>query len=169
MVALILLKGPVIFGLCRLFALTNAAALRTSLLLTQGGEFGFVLFGAAGGMGVMGTQLQTTALLVISLSMAATPFLVRLGDRLIGGLAGVEAEPTGGRGRAAAPRDRRGLWPGRAGDRRDARGDRDPVRGARARPAPGAAGARERRKVFYGDGSDPRAAQRRRPIGRRPW
>ena len=84
MLALILLKGLVIFLLCRLFALGRPAALRTSLLLTQGGEFGFVLFGAAAGMGVMGAQLQTTALLVISLSMAATPFLVRLGDRLAG-------------------------------------------------------------------------------------
>ena len=96
--ALILLKGAVIYGLCRLFALTRGAALRTSLLLTQGGEFGFVLFAAAAGTGVMGAQLHTTALLVISLSMAATPFLVRLGDRWVGGLVGEEALPTGAAG-----------------------------------------------------------------------
>ena len=96
--ALILLKGAVIYGLCRLFALTRGAALRTSLLLTQGGEFGFVLFAAAAGTGVMGAQLHTTALLVISLSMAATPFLVRLGDRWVGGIVGDEALPTGAAG-----------------------------------------------------------------------
>ena len=141
-VALILLKGLVIFGLCRLFGLPNAAALRTSLLLTQGGEFSFVLFGAAAGMGVMGAQLQTTALLVISLSMAATPFLVRLGDRLVGRPRG-----RGGpahwcrRGGAAAARHRGGLWPGRASHRRDARRDGYSLRRAGAGPAPRAAGS----------------------------
>jgi CPA2 family monovalent cation:H+ antiporter-2 len=72
----------VLFALCRLFGLGTASALRTSLLLTQGGEFGFVLFGEAVASGVMGAQLHTTALLVISVSMAATPLLARLADRL---------------------------------------------------------------------------------------
>ena len=155
--ALILLKGLVIFGLCRLFALSSAAALRTSLLLTQGGEFGFVLFAAASGMGVMGTQLHTTALLVISMSMAATPFLVRLGDRLVGDLAGAEAEPTG----AAEAGLRRHVIVagyGRVGraiaEMLEETGipfvvlEHDPRRVPQ--------GPRERRKVFFGDGSDPR-------------
>jgi monovalent cation:proton antiporter-2 (CPA2) family protein len=156
-VVLILLKGIIIFGLCRLFALTNAAAMRTSLLLTQGGEFGFVLFGAAAGMGVMGSGLQTTALLVISLSMAATPFLVRLGDRLIAEASGEQPEPltavesglrqhviVAGYGRV-----------GRAiAEMLEETGipfvvlEQDPRRVPLA--------PREHRKVFYGDGSDPR-------------
>ena len=97
--ALILLKGAGDLRLCAASSrCTRGAALRTSLLLTQGGEFGFVLFAAAAGTGVMGAQLHTTALLVISLSMAATPFLVRLGDRWVGGLVGDEALPTGAAG-----------------------------------------------------------------------
>ncbi|MEK0085590.1 cation:proton antiporter [Benzoatithermus flavus] len=79
---LILLKGVVILALCRLFGLHAAAALRTALLMTQGGEFGFVLFAAAAGAGIIGSELHTTALLVISVSMAATPLLARLGDWL---------------------------------------------------------------------------------------
>ena len=71
-----------IFVLCRLFGAGQGGGPAHALLLTQGGEFGFVLFGAPAASGVMGAQLQTTALLVISLSMAATPFLARLGDRL---------------------------------------------------------------------------------------
>lgn len=156
-IALILLKGLTIFGLCRLFALTNVGALRTSLLLTQGGEFGFVLFAAAAGAGVMGAQLQTTALLVISLSMAATPFLVRLGDRLAGGLAGEEADPTGV-AEAGLRRHVIVAGYGRVGraiaEMLEETGipfvvlEQDP---RRVPPGP-----RERRKVFYGDGSDPR-------------
>jgi Kef-type K+ transport system membrane component KefB len=79
---LITVKGAVLFGLCRLFGLGTASALRTSLLMTQGGEFGFILFGEAVASGVIGAQLHTTALLVISVSMAATPLLARLADRL---------------------------------------------------------------------------------------
>ena len=80
--ALVAVKGAVLFALCRLFGLGTASALRTSLLMTQGGEFGFVLFGEAAASGVMDAQLHTTALLVISVSMAGTPLLARLADRL---------------------------------------------------------------------------------------
>ena len=157
MLALTVLKGLVIFLLCRLFALGWPAALRTSLLLTQGGEFGFVLFAAATGLGVMGPQLQTTALLVISLSMAATPFLVRLGDRLAGDLPGAEAEP-------GDPVDveRRGhvivAGYGRVGRAiavmLEETGVPFVVLEHDLRRVP--TGPRERRQVFYGDGSDPR-------------
>jgi glutathione-regulated potassium-efflux system protein KefB len=80
---LILLKGTLLFGLCRLFGLATAPAVRTSLLMTQGGEFGFVLFGEAVASGAMGAWLHTTALLVISISMMATPLLARVADRLV--------------------------------------------------------------------------------------
>ena len=155
--ALILLKGLVIFGLCRLFGLGNPSALRTALLLTQGGEFGFVLFATATGMGVMDAQLQTTALLVISLSMAATPFLARLGDRLAGDLAGADALPDD----TADPGLQRHVIV--AGYGRVGRaialmleeiGIPFVVLEQDLRRVP--TGPRERRKVFFGDGSDPR-------------
>ncbi len=155
--ALLLVKGLVIFLLCRLFDLPSPAALQTSLLLVQGGEFGFMLFGVAADMGVMGAQLHTTALLVIALSMAVTPFLVRLGDRLSGKMPGPEAEPRGGIeteltrhvivagfgrvGRAIAVMLEETAIPFVVLEH-DLR---------RVPPGP-----REQRKVFYGDGSDPR-------------
>jgi monovalent cation:proton antiporter-2 (CPA2) family protein len=95
---LILLKGLVILGLCRLFGLELASSLRTAFLMTQGGEFGFVLFAAAAGARVIGSELHTTALLVISVSMAATPLLARLGDWLAQRLPQTEAQ-----GPAVAP------------------------------------------------------------------
>lgn len=92
-VILAFLKTAVLLALCRLFKLAPPAALRTSLLLAQGGEFGFVLFGAALAAGVMGPQLHTTLLLVISASMALTPLVVRLGDRVAERLALAYPEP----------------------------------------------------------------------------
>ena len=155
--ALILLKGLVIWLLCRLFGLDSRASLRTSLLLTQAGEFGFVLFGAAATTGVMGAQLHTTALLVISLSMAATPFLVRLGDRLLGGTTVPEAAPEP---RPAPDRQPRVIVAGygRVGraiaEMLEETGIPFLVLEQDLRRVP--PGPRERRRVFFGDGSDPR-------------
>jgi glutathione-regulated potassium-efflux system protein KefB len=87
------LKAAILLGLCRLFGLTPAAALRTSLLLAQGGEFGFVLFSTARAAGIIGPGFYTTLLLVISASMALTPIVVRLGDRLAAWLTTVEPVP----------------------------------------------------------------------------
>ena len=156
-VMLIVLKGLVILGLCRLFGMADVAAIRTSLLLTQGGEFGFVLFGAATGMGVMGAQLQTTALLVISISMAATPFLVRFGERLLRRLGDAAPVP------ASSPDQGMQRHVIVAGYGRVGRAiaemleetgipfvvlEQDPRRVPEA--------PRGQRRVFFGDGSDPR-------------
>ena len=92
-VVLVSLKAAVLLGLCRMFGLALPAALRTSLLLVQGGEFGFVLFSAARAAAIIDTGFYTTLLLVISASMALTPIVVRLGDRLAARLAAAEPVP----------------------------------------------------------------------------
>lgn len=56
---------------------------RLSLALAQCGEFGFVLFGAAQAGGLMSAERVALASVLITISMLATPFLVRLGDRLL--------------------------------------------------------------------------------------
>jgi glutathione-regulated potassium-efflux system ancillary protein KefC/glutathione-regulated potassium-efflux system protein KefB len=56
---------------------------RASLVLAQGGEFGFVLFGAAASAGVMDRALTEQLVVVVSLSMAATPILLVLHDRVV--------------------------------------------------------------------------------------
>jgi len=72
---LLLVKGVVLWVLGRAFRLANATAVRLGLLLAQGGEFGFVLFGVAGQQGVLSPDLHDQAIMAIALSMAATPFL----------------------------------------------------------------------------------------------
>jgi Kef-type K+ transport system membrane component KefB len=57
-------------------------ALRLSLSLAQCGEFGFVLFGVAQAGGLITAQRAALASVLVTISMLATPFLVRLGDRL---------------------------------------------------------------------------------------
>jgi glutathione-regulated potassium-efflux system protein KefB len=84
---LLMLKAALILVLARLFGLSLGAAIRAAFLLAQAGEFGFVLLAAAYDQGVLRDQTYQASLLVISVSMAATPFLARLGDRLAAWLA----------------------------------------------------------------------------------
>ena len=55
---------------------------RVAFLLSQGGEFGFVVFGAAKALGVIDDQVFVMAVAVISLTMLLTPLLAKLGNRL---------------------------------------------------------------------------------------
>ena len=51
-------------------------------VLSQAGEFGFVLFGAMSLAGLIDGYQFNLALLGIGLSMAATPLLVKIGDQV---------------------------------------------------------------------------------------
>ncbi len=79
---LIVIKIAVVWSLCRLSRLSNVVSLRVALLLSQSGEFGFVLFGLALVSGVLiEPRVQILSLMII-LSMILTPFLIKLGDKL---------------------------------------------------------------------------------------
>jgi len=82
MLVLMTIKAVLLFGLSRLFGISRTAALRVAFLLPQSGEFGFVLFGAAVTTGLMTPYGFAGAVLLISMSMVATPLLARLGDKL---------------------------------------------------------------------------------------
>jgi monovalent cation:proton antiporter-2 (CPA2) family protein len=66
----------------RLFGLSTTRSLRFALLISQAGEFGFVLFSVAFADGLLQNEIVQRLNLMIGLSMVATPFLVRLGDAL---------------------------------------------------------------------------------------
>lgn len=80
--ALMVVKGVIIRFLVRLFGLPRITATRAALLLAQGGEFGFVLLGQAGMLGIFDPQWMQILMLVIAISMAITPLLAALGERL---------------------------------------------------------------------------------------
>jgi len=81
-VAIIVIKILVLYGLSLLFGSGQRAALRVAFLLSQGGEFGFVIFGAAKAIKVIDDQLFAMAVAVISLTMLLTPLLAKLGNWL---------------------------------------------------------------------------------------
>ena len=75
-VGLVILKGGVLYGVGRLFSLSNREALKFAVMLSQGGEFAFVLFAQAGALNLLGQELRDLLVLVISFSMAMTPLLL---------------------------------------------------------------------------------------------
>ncbi len=86
--ALIAAKTGVLFLLCRLFGMARRPALAMGLLLSQGGEFGFVLFAQAQGALLIRPEAASLFGAVVTLSMAATPFLMALARRFGGDDAG---------------------------------------------------------------------------------
>jgi CPA2 family monovalent cation:H+ antiporter-2 len=85
--ALLVGKTVVIAILCRLFGVRTVDSGRVGLLLAQGGEFGFILFIAASGKGILSPQVTQVLLATVTLSMAVTPLLAYLGGKLLALLA----------------------------------------------------------------------------------
>ena len=81
-VGLIVLKAFLIAALCRLSRQTIAASLHVGLLLAQGGEFGFILLGAAVLAGVVASGTADLLVAAIAITMAVTPALAALGQHL---------------------------------------------------------------------------------------
>lgn len=79
---LLLVKGSILFGLGRWWGLGNAQARRLGIVLSQGGEFAFVLFSVGMSEGVIGRELASLLTLAVTLSMAATPLLLLVDDRI---------------------------------------------------------------------------------------
>lgn len=77
-VFLLVVKIAVVYGLVRLFGGDHATGVKSGVLLSQAGEYAFVLFAAAAAESVM-TPTQADFLIAITIiSMVTTPFLVRL-------------------------------------------------------------------------------------------
>ena len=80
--AVIAIKALIIAGLARLFGNSWPRSVRLGLLLSQAGEFGFVLFAQAAGAQLILPEAASLFGAVVTLSMATTPFLMRLTDWL---------------------------------------------------------------------------------------
>jgi monovalent cation:proton antiporter-2 (CPA2) family protein len=79
---LLLTKSVILWILCRLMGVSGLDATRVSLLLSQSGEFGLVVFGLAAINGILSLALFQTLSLLVVLTMVASPLLVTLGDYL---------------------------------------------------------------------------------------
>jgi len=82
-VALLALKGTVLFIIARVARMPMSQTALFTFLLAQGGEFAFVLFGAAAGVGIMSQETEALLTVVVALSMATAPLLVVINDKLV--------------------------------------------------------------------------------------
>lgn len=80
---LMLIKATVIYSLVRMNGIRHNIALQAATLLSQSGEFGFVMFGFATVSGVLDVKYSQILIIVIALSMILTPFIVIITNLLL--------------------------------------------------------------------------------------
>ncbi|MEO0347993.1 MAG: cation:proton antiporter [Pseudomonadota bacterium] len=81
-VGLISIKAIIIILLCIIFRFSLGSAIHSGLLLSQGGEFGFILFTLAAKHGIIDNDHVQNLLLTITTTMAITPVLANIGGRI---------------------------------------------------------------------------------------
>ncbi|AZL15450.1 cation:proton antiporter domain-containing protein [Rickettsiales endosymbiont of Stachyamoeba lipophora] len=81
-VLLIVVKATIITLLCLLFKFNIGTALHTGLLLSQGGEFAFILFDLAQEQNLIDRQTAQMLLMLVTVTMAVTPLLSYIGTVL---------------------------------------------------------------------------------------
>jgi glutathione-regulated potassium-efflux system ancillary protein KefC/glutathione-regulated potassium-efflux system protein KefB len=79
---LVLIKFVVLMVIGRLAGLPGDATRDMAFVLAQGGEFAFVIFATAVGEGKMDESLRELLIIVVTVSMIATPLLFILNERL---------------------------------------------------------------------------------------
>ncbi|HZV65249.1 MAG TPA: glutathione-regulated potassium-efflux system protein KefC [Telluria sp.] len=80
---LLAIKIALLYGLSKLFGIPRAQQAFFALLLSQGGEFAFVVFGAAETAQVFTPAIASLLVVVVALSMVATPLLLLVHDNFI--------------------------------------------------------------------------------------
>lgn len=99
--ALVAVKAAVIMGIGLAFRMPWRGALALGLLLSQGGEFGFVLFAQAQHAQLIAPEAASLFGAIVTLSMATTPFLMALTKPLRNDPRAVKGERQGPTGDAA--------------------------------------------------------------------
>jgi glutathione-regulated potassium-efflux system protein KefB len=74
----IVVKAAVLYPLARAFGMAPGRSISIALLLSQAGEFGFVLFAQAASAQLINPEAASLFGAVVTLSMVATPFLMQL-------------------------------------------------------------------------------------------
>ncbi len=79
--AFMILKMLVIYGVALLTKAPRAEALQRTVLMAQGGEFAFVLYGSATQFGILTPEWNANLTAIIIISMALTPLMIIAHDR----------------------------------------------------------------------------------------
>jgi CPA2 family monovalent cation:H+ antiporter-2 len=80
--SLIVIKTLIISGLCMLFGFSKGVSLHAGLILSQGGEFAFILFNLGISNEIIDPDLGKILLLVVTCTMALTPLLSFIGEKI---------------------------------------------------------------------------------------
>ncbi|MDC0663404.1 monovalent cation:proton antiporter-2 (CPA2) family protein [Marinobacter sp. SS21] len=83
LIVLLLAKSVVLMLIARVRRVAWSSTVRFGILLSQGGEFAFVLLTQAKGLGLMDGDTVGRLNLVVALSMASTPLLLKLASTLL--------------------------------------------------------------------------------------
>jgi len=81
-IGLLALKASLLFALAKAFRLPTAVAAESAILMSQGGEFAFVIISAALSFALLETEVAQFIILVVIVTMFLTPGLAYLGRRL---------------------------------------------------------------------------------------
>jgi glutathione-regulated potassium-efflux system protein KefB len=76
-VAIVVIKAVMIAGLAKMFGMRTGRAIWLGLLLSQAGEFSFVLFGQAAAAKLIMPEAASLFSAIVTVSMISTPFLMR--------------------------------------------------------------------------------------------
>jgi len=79
--AIIFIKGGILYMIARLFHKEGGVSLRVALSLSQVGEFSFVIFAVASAGSILSKEVESLLILVVIFSMIVTPFFItRIND-----------------------------------------------------------------------------------------
>lgn len=81
--ALMIVKALLLFGVGLGMGIPSGPARRMALVLSQGGEFAFVILAAAGTVELLTPESARMLVLVVTLSMALTPLVTLLDERVL--------------------------------------------------------------------------------------
>jgi glutathione-regulated potassium-efflux system protein KefB len=82
-IAFMAIKVAMAYAAARVFRVAHADALKIALLLAQGGEFAFVLYTTAAGVGLLDAETAGLLSAAVIVSMALTPLVPMLARRLL--------------------------------------------------------------------------------------
>lgn len=80
---LLAVKSLVLYGLARVYGLRSSERMQFAGVLSQGGEFAFVLFSSASSQRLFHGDQMALLLVTVTLSMMTTPLLMKLIDKLL--------------------------------------------------------------------------------------
>ena len=105
--ALLAIKGAILYGIARLVGLPHYHRLMYALVLAQGGEFSFAIFAESLDNHIITRSQSDLLTIVVALSMGVAPLILKLAERLpsrYGGIRDMAVRPAGFPDSEAQPR-----------------------------------------------------------------